>query len=180
MSYIPTLDLAHWTKGTPAQQEQFAADLGKAYTDIGFVTITNHAELSPSSFSFGGWFYLPATASSDTASQSLISKGVYELTIDPHSTAANQLRAKVNVFATDDLTTEAGSVLQTEDSVTVEGDTITDKEITNSFNANAWNHIWVTYSSTVGTKLYLNNSLVASDATSVGALQTNSDNMVIG
>ena len=42
MSYIPTLDLAHWTKGTPAQQQQFAADLGKAYTDIGFVTITNH------------------------------------------------------------------------------------------------------------------------------------------
>ena len=42
MSSIPTLDLAHWTKGTPDQQQQFAADLGKAYTDIGFVTITNH------------------------------------------------------------------------------------------------------------------------------------------
>ena len=42
MAFIPTLDLAHWTKGTPEQRKQFAADLGKAYTDIGFVTITNH------------------------------------------------------------------------------------------------------------------------------------------
>ena len=153
---------------------------GATFDGSSYVTIPSHSELDLSQFSMGGWFYLPATDSGDTASQNLMTKGVYELTVDPHSTAANQLRAKVNVFAVADITTEAGTILQTEDSVTLEGDTITDKEITNSFNANAWNHIWVTYSSTVGTKLYLNNSLVASDATSVGALQTNSDNMVIG
>lgn len=173
-------DLIHTTTGTLTFTGN-ATKLGGAATFNGssFVTITDHAELSPSAFSFGGWFYLPATASSDNASQSLISKGAYELTIDPHSTAANQLRAKINVFATDDLTTEAGTILQTEDSVTVEGDTITDKEITNSFNADAWNHIWVTFGG-AGLKLYLNNSLVASDATAVGTIQTNSDNLVIG
>ena len=171
----------HTTTGTLA----FTGDAtklggGATFNGSSYVTIPSHSEFDLSQFSMGGWFYLPATDSGDSASQNLMSKGVYELTVDPHSTAANQLRAKVNVFATADITTEAGAVLQTEDSVTVEGDTITDKEITNSFNPNAWNHIWLTFSSTVGTKLYLNNSLVASDATSAGALQTNSDNMVIG
>ena len=75
--------------------------------------------------------------------------------------------------------TEAGTILQTEDSVTLEGDLISDKEITNSFNANAWNHIWVTFGS-AGLKLYLNSSLVASDAAATGDLQTNTDNLVIG
>ncbi len=42
MALIPTLDLTHWTKGSDDQRKQFAADLGKAYTDIGFVTIQNH------------------------------------------------------------------------------------------------------------------------------------------
>ena len=42
MALIPTLDLAHWTEGTEDQRKQFAADLGKAYTEIGFVTIQNH------------------------------------------------------------------------------------------------------------------------------------------
>lgn len=173
-------DLIHTTTGTLT----FTGDAtklggGATFNGSSFVTITNHAELSPSALSFGGWFYLPATASSDTAFQSLISKGKYELTIDPHSTASNQLRAKVNVLSLDDLTTEAGTIIQTEDSVTLQTDLLSDKEITNSFNPNAWNHIWVTYGS-AGLKLYLNSSLVASDATAVGTLQTNSDNLVIG
>jgi isopenicillin N synthase-like dioxygenase len=42
MALIPTLDLAHWTEGAEDQRKQFAADLGKAYTEIGFVTIQNH------------------------------------------------------------------------------------------------------------------------------------------
>jgi len=153
---------------------------GATFDGSSYVTIPSHSEFDLSQFSMGGWFYLPATDSGDSASQNLMSKGVYELTVDPHSTAANQLRAKVNVFTSDDIVTEAGTVLQTEDSVTLEGDFILDKYVTNSFSPNTWNHIWLTYSSAVGTKLYLNNSLVASDTTSIGTLQTNSDNMVIG
>ena len=42
MSLIPNLDLSHWTSGSSADKKAFAADLGKAYTDIGFVTIKNH------------------------------------------------------------------------------------------------------------------------------------------
>ena len=42
MSLIPNLDLSHWTSGSTADKKAFAADLGKAYTDIGFVTIKNH------------------------------------------------------------------------------------------------------------------------------------------
>ena len=153
---------------------------GATFDGSSYGTIPSHSEFDLSQFSMGGWFYLPATDSGDSASQNLMTKGVYELTIDPHSTASNQLRGRVNVFSTDNLVTEAGTILQTEDSVTLEGDTTGDKDVTYAFNADAWNHIWLTYSSTVGTKLYLNNSLVASDATSIGTLQTNSDNLVIG
>lgn len=177
---VITYDIIHTTTGTLT----FTGDAtklggGATFNGSSFVTITNHAELSPTEISLGGWFYLPATASSDTASQTLISKGVYELSIDPHSTAANQLRAKINLFGSEDFTTEAGTVLQTEDSVTLEGDTITDNEITNSFNPNAWNHIWVTWKSP-NLRLYLNNSLVASNTIADGVLQSNSNNLVIG
>jgi len=173
-------DLVHTTTGTLTfSVDSTKLGAGATFDGSSYVTITDHPELAPTAISFGGWFYLPATASSDTASQTLISKGVYELSIDPHATAANQLRAKVNLFGSEDIVTEAGTILQTEDSVTLEGDTISDKEITNSFNANAWNHIWVTFGS-AGLKLYLNSSLVASDAAATGDLQTNTDNLVIG
>lgn len=39
---IPSLDLAHFTSGTPAQKEAFVNALGAAYDDIGFVAIKNH------------------------------------------------------------------------------------------------------------------------------------------
>lgn len=39
---IPSLDLAHFTTGSPEQKAQFVADLGKAYQEIGFVAIKNH------------------------------------------------------------------------------------------------------------------------------------------
>ena len=176
---VITYDIIHTTTGTLT----FTGDstkLGGAGTFDGssYITITDHAELSPSALSFGGWFYLPATASSDSASQNLITKGVYSLTIDPHSTAANQLRASANVFGSEDITTEAGTVLQTEDSITLEGDVTRDRELTNTFTPNSWNHIWVTFGS-AGLKLYLNNSLVATNST-VGTLNSNSDNLVIG
>ena len=178
-SEVITYDLIHTTTGSLTFTGN-ATKLGGGATFDGssFVTITNHPELAPTAISFGGWFYLPATASSDTASQTLISKGVYELSIDPHATAANQLRAKVNLFGDSDLLLETGAVLQTEDSQTIVGDATRDEDVTNSFNANAWNHIWVTFGG-AGLKLYVNNSLVATNV-SVGNMQTNTDNLVIG
>ncbi|MBL0316171.1 MAG: isopenicillin N synthase family oxygenase [Flavobacteriales bacterium] len=39
---IPSVDLALFTHGTPEQKQQFVAELGKAYEDIGFVAVKNH------------------------------------------------------------------------------------------------------------------------------------------
>ena len=39
---VPSLDLADFTDGTPEQKENFVKSLGKAYTNIGFVSIKNH------------------------------------------------------------------------------------------------------------------------------------------
>jgi isopenicillin N synthase-like dioxygenase len=39
---IPSLDLADFTNGTPAQKEAFVRKLGEAYQNIGFVAIKNH------------------------------------------------------------------------------------------------------------------------------------------
>jgi hypothetical protein len=176
---VITYDIIHTTTGTltfSTSGTKFGG--GATFDGSSYVTITDHPELAPIAISFGGWFYLPATASSDTAYQSLISKGVYELSIDPHATAANQLRAKVNLSGDSDLLLETGAVLQTEDSQTIVGDATRDEDVTYAFNANAWNHIWVTFGG-AGLKLYLNNSLVATNV-SVGDLQTNTDNLVIG
>ena len=176
---VITYDIIHTTTGSLTYSTSGTKFGGGATFDgSSYVPITDHPELAPTAISFGGWFYLPATASSDTAYQSLISKGVYELSIDPHATAANQLRAKVNLSGDSDLLLETGAVLQTEDSQTIVGDATRDEDVTYAFNANAWNHIWVTFGG-AGLKLYLNNSLVATNV-SVGDLQTNTDNLVIG
>jgi isopenicillin N synthase-like dioxygenase len=39
---IPTLNLAHFTDGTPAERAQFVNDLGAAYREVGFVAISGH------------------------------------------------------------------------------------------------------------------------------------------
>lgn len=39
---IPSLDLAHFTSGTPEQKMNFVKKLGEAYQNIGFVAIKNH------------------------------------------------------------------------------------------------------------------------------------------
>ena len=39
---IPSLDLAEFTAGTPAQKTGFVQKLGEAYQNIGFVAIKNH------------------------------------------------------------------------------------------------------------------------------------------
>jgi isopenicillin N synthase-like dioxygenase len=40
--YIPLLDLGSYIDGTPDQRKKFSDDLGRAFNDSGFVTITNH------------------------------------------------------------------------------------------------------------------------------------------
>ncbi|OAQ38663.1 flavonol synthase [Pedobacter psychrophilus] len=39
---IPRLDLNDYLNGTPAQKEKFSNDIGNAFNETGFVTITNH------------------------------------------------------------------------------------------------------------------------------------------
>jgi len=39
---IPLLDLNNYVKGDAAQRKQFSDEIGKAFNDTGFVTITNH------------------------------------------------------------------------------------------------------------------------------------------
>lgn len=40
--YIPCLDLGSYIHGTDAQRKAFSDDLGRAFKDSGFITITNH------------------------------------------------------------------------------------------------------------------------------------------
>lgn len=39
---IPRLNLLHFTEGTSGQREQFVQDIGRAFNETGFVTISNH------------------------------------------------------------------------------------------------------------------------------------------
>lgn len=39
---IPRLDLQHYTQGSSVQQDKFVQDIGKAFNETGFVTISNH------------------------------------------------------------------------------------------------------------------------------------------
>lgn len=41
-TYIPTLDLGSYIEGTEQQRKKFSDELGRAFNDSGFVTITNH------------------------------------------------------------------------------------------------------------------------------------------
>ena len=40
--YIPSLDLSSYIDGDEAQRKKFSDELGRAFNDSGFVTITNH------------------------------------------------------------------------------------------------------------------------------------------
>ena len=176
---VSSYSLIHTTTGTltfVANNHKLGG--GGTFDGSSYITIDNHAKLNVTTISFGGWFYLPATDSGDTDSQVLIDKGAYSLTIDPHATAANQLRATVEAFSAVTLETEIPANLQTEDSLDLEGDELGDVDITYAFNANAWNHIWVTIGEP-NMKLYLNGSVVAS-TTALGTVQTNSNDLIIG
>lgn len=39
---IPSIDLHHFTQGTPEQRTAFVKDLGEAYENVGFVAVKNH------------------------------------------------------------------------------------------------------------------------------------------
>ena len=39
---IPRLDLNDYVKGNAAQRKQFSDEIGRAFNETGFVTITNH------------------------------------------------------------------------------------------------------------------------------------------
>jgi len=39
---IPRLDLTHYTEGNSELRKHFVADIGKAFNETGFVTISNH------------------------------------------------------------------------------------------------------------------------------------------
>ncbi|MCY4778468.1 isopenicillin N synthase family oxygenase [Sphingobacterium sp. UT-1RO-CII-1] len=39
---IPRLDLTKYTKGGPLERQEFVESIGKAFNEIGFITITNH------------------------------------------------------------------------------------------------------------------------------------------
>ena len=39
---IPRLDLNDYVHGSTAQRKQFSDEIGKAFNETGFVTITNH------------------------------------------------------------------------------------------------------------------------------------------
>jgi len=145
-----------------------------------YITITDHADLEPSSsLSFGGFFYLLATDSGDIVSQDIVDKGVYSLKIDPHATAANQLRATVNIGGqTGNLTTESSSNLTTEAAVNLEIDNLSlDFQVTGTYTASAWNHIWVTWDGT-DLKLYIE-KVEADTITATGTLNSNSQDCII-
>lgn len=42
LNEVPSLDLADFTSGDPEQKKKFVAELGSAFTNIGFVAIKNH------------------------------------------------------------------------------------------------------------------------------------------
>lgn len=173
-------DLVHTDSGT-LTYDSSGTKFGGAATFDGsaYVTIDNHTRLDVTdALSFGGWFYLPATDAGDTTTQTLIDKGVWTIGVDPHATAANQLRATVNVTTDDDLVTEAGVDLTAEDDVTIIAENILfDSDVTGTFTPDAWNHIWITAGS-ANLKLYIDK--VLTDTAVSGVITTNTNDITIG
>ncbi len=145
-----------------------------------YITIDDHVRMDTSYVSLGGWFYLPATDAGDTAAQNLIGKGTsFQLTVDPHATAANQIRGISYDPADANMDAETGTALITEDSVTLEVAYNQGADVTGTFTPDAWNHIWLTRGP-VDMKLYINNVLADTDSTMDGALLANTTDLIIG
>jgi hypothetical protein len=179
---VSAYDLTHVTTGTltfPVDNHKLGG--GALFDGSSYITISDHADLdTDTGLSFGGWFYLPATDAGDTAFQNILDKGTaYSLTIDPHATAANQLRGTVGIYGTNDVTTEAGTTVTTEDSVSIEANATVDYNVTGTFTPNAWNHVWITWG-TPNLKLYINNVLSDTNTSANGTMTTNSTDVTIG
>ena len=178
---VYTYDLTHTTTGTLTFSTD-ATKYGGAGTFDGssFITITDHARMDTSYVSLGGWFYLPATDAGDVSAQNLMGKGTsFQLTVDPHATAANQIRAIAYDPIDSDFLTEAGVTVTTEDSTTLEFASNEGASVTGTFTPNAWNHIIMTRGA-VNLKLYINNVLVSTDTSMDGAMVANTSDLIIG
>jgi hypothetical protein len=180
-SSVYTYDLTHNTTGTLTFSTD-ATKYGGAGTFDGstYITITDHVRMDTSYVSLGGWFYLPATDAGDTLAQNLIGKGTsFQLTVDPHATAANQIRAISYDPIDTDFLTEAGATVTTEDLTTIEFASNQGASVTGTFIPDAWNHIIMTRGA-VNLKLYINNVLMGTDTSMDGALVANTTDLIIG
>jgi len=178
---VYTYDLSHTTTGTLTYSNSLTKFGGGATFDgSSYITITDHVRMNTSYVTLGGWFYLPATDSGDTDSQNLIGKGnEFSLTVDPHSTAPNQLRAISRDPETTQIVTEAGVGITTEDSTILEGTYNTESYVVGTFTPDAWNHVIMTRGG-VNIKLYINNVLAGTNATMDGPIMQGTDNLIIG
>jgi hypothetical protein len=178
---VYTYDLVHNTTGTltfTSDDTKFGG--GATFDGSSFITITDHVRMDTDYVSVGGWFYLPATDAGDVLSQNLIGKGEsFSLSVDPHATAPNQLRATSNDSATDTLATEASVDITTEDLVDLEGDYQEEETVTGTFTPDAWNHIVVTRGA-VNLKLYIDGVLTSTNANIGTVMIANNDDLIIG
>jgi len=180
-SSVYTYDLSHATTGTLTYSNSSTKFGGGATFDgSSYITITDHARMDTDYVSLGGWFYLPATDSGDTDSQNLVGKGnEFSLSVDPHATAPNQLRAVSRDPETTQFETEAGVGITTEDSTILEATYNTGAYVVGTFTPDAWNHVVMTRGS-VNIKLYINNVLVGTNATMDGPILQGTEDLVIG
>lgn len=178
---VNAYQLNHTTTGTltfPADNHKVGG--GGLFDGSSYITIGHHTDLNSTNVSFGGWFYLPATDSGDTVFQNIIDKGTsWGLTIDPHATAANQLRGRIGLYGDETLSAETGDDFETEDSLPLEIDLELDYEVTTTFTPDAWNHIWVTWADP-NLKIYVNNVLANTNSNADGTMLTNSTDLTIG
>jgi hypothetical protein len=179
----PVHGLSYATTGTltfPASGNKHGGN--GTFDGLSYITITHNSSLQPTDkLSFGGFFYLPATDAGDTASQDIVDKGNYSLKVDPHATAANQLRATFRVDG------QTGVLLETESSTTITTETpldleldngFADFEVTGTFTPDTWNHIWVVWDGT-DLKLYIE-KIETSTITATGSLVQNTQDCIIG
>lgn len=178
---VYTYNLTHATTGTLTYSNSSTKFGGGATFDgSSYVTITDHARMDTDYVSLGGWFYLPATDSGDTDSQNLVGKGnEFSLSVDPHATAPNQLRAVSRDPETTQFETEAGVGITTEDSTILEATYNTGASVVGTFTPDAWNHVVMTRGA-VNIKLYINNVLAGTNATMDGPILQGTEDLVIG
>ncbi len=177
---VTTYDLVHTTTGTlsfPVSDTKFGARCD--FDGTNYITISDDTLLDlASEITISGFFYIPATDAGDTAEQTLVDKGVYGLYIDPHATAANQVRAKVSVTVGNPLLDELGAALLDEAGAALLDEDPLDVEAVGTITPDAWNHISMTYDGS-NLKLYIDAVLTTTTA-AVGGIDTNALDLTIG